>query len=144
MVVGEETMPAKDVAQLIDDLFQTRLKSNGEHYTNQEIANWITENIPGAEISPSYISKLRLGESRNPSRDVLLYFCIAFKVQPSYFFPELSHMEETDRVDNSTMLRMALHAYGLDEESQRYLEGLVRKLRLLPRDQQGRSRKPND
>lgn len=122
-------MQTKDIAELIEDLFQTRRKANGDLYTNQEIANWISENIPGAEISPSYISKLRLGESRNPSRDVLMYLCITFKVPPAYFFPELATMDSGDRIDNTTLLRMALHAHGLDEETQRYLEGLVRKLR---------------
>ena len=126
-------MPTKDMAQLIEDLFQTRRNAHGEIYTNQEIANWITDNIPNAEISTSYLSKMRLGESRNPSRDVLMYLCIAFKTPPSYFFPELMHLEAAEKLDNSTMLRTALQGYGLDEETQRNIESLIRKLRNAQR-----------
>jgi transcriptional regulator with XRE-family HTH domain len=130
-------MQTKNVPELLEDLFQTRRKPDGEPYTNADIANWIIDNIPGAEISPSYISRLRTGDKRNPSRDVLLYFCLAFKVPPAYFFPELEHLGPTDQqLDNTTLLRVALRAHGLDEETQKYLEGLIRKLRRASKNRQ--------
>ena len=82
----------KSFPQLLEDLFATHLKPNGDQLSNIELANWITDNIPDAEISPSYISRMRNGDKRNPSRDVLLYFCVAFNVPPSYFFPEIQHL----------------------------------------------------
>jgi transcriptional regulator with XRE-family HTH domain len=121
----------KSFPELLADLFATRLNPDGQPYTNTELANWISDNIPGAEISES--SRMRQGDKRNPSRDVLLYLCLAFKVQPGYFFPEVQHLNPTEQLDNRTLLRMALRANGLDDETQKSIEVLIRKLRRATR-----------
>jgi transcriptional regulator with XRE-family HTH domain len=123
----------KSFPELLADLFATRFKPDGQPFTNTDLANWICDNIPGAEISESYISRMRQGDKRNPSRDVLLYLCLAFKVPPSYFFPEVQHLNPTEQLDNSTLLRMALRANGLDDETQKSLEVVIRKLRRATR-----------
>jgi transcriptional regulator with XRE-family HTH domain len=133
------TLASKDFPTLLNDLFQTRRKPDGEPYTASEIANWIEDNIPGAEISPSYLSRLRSGDLRNPSRAIISYLCLAFQVPPSYFFPELAHLSAAPPPDNTTMLRTALLNFGLDDESQRLIEALARKLRRAGRS--GRQRR---
>ncbi len=61
------TQPIKDFPELLNDLFQTRRKPDGEPYTANDIAHWIEDNIPGAAMSPSYLSRLRSGDLR-PNR----------------------------------------------------------------------------
>ena len=127
------TIPAKDFPELLNDLFQTRRKPDGEPYTAIEIAHWIEDNLPDTTMSSSYLSRLRTGDLRNPSRAVIAALCQAFRVPPSYFFPELTHLSATQAQDTTTMLRTALHTMGLDDESQRLIESLIRKLRRLSR-----------
>lgn len=127
------TQPIKDFPELLNDLFQTRRKPDGTSYTANDIAHWIEDNLPGAAMSPSYLSRLRSGDLRNPSRSVIAALCQAFRVPPSYFFPELSYLNAAPPPDNTVMLRTALTNLGLDDESQRLIESLIRKMRRLSR-----------
>lgn len=125
------TIQHKEFPELLNDLFQTRRKPDGEAYTASEISNWIEDNVPGVDMSPSYISRLRSGDLRNPSRTILVALCLAFKISPVYFFPELAHLTDATPLDNTVMLRTALNNLGLDDESQRLVEALTRKLRRV-------------
>ncbi len=125
------TITQKEFPELLNDLFQTRRKPDGDTYTASEISNWIEDNVPGVDISPSYISRLRSGDLRNPSRTILVALRLAFKTPPAYFFPELAHLNDATPPDNTVLLRTALNNLGLDDESQRLIEALTRKLRRV-------------
>jgi transcriptional regulator with XRE-family HTH domain len=74
----------KTTAELIDDLFRVHRKANGKEYSHIEVC----VALDGA-IEPSHLGKLRNGTIKNPKRDTLLTLCRFFKIQPTYFFPEL-------------------------------------------------------
>ncbi len=105
------------LAQLIENLFDSRRKPNGERYTNEEICAWIRANVPDAHLSVGYLAKLRTGQSANPSRDVLIALCLAFQVSADYFFPELRDIAPAQASPEEQM-RLALRAQGLDEEAE--------------------------
>jgi transcriptional regulator with XRE-family HTH domain len=72
------------IADLVNKLFETHRRQDGREYTNIEVARTI------GKIDASYLTKLRSGRVNNPTRDTLLALCQFFKVEPSYFFPELN------------------------------------------------------
>lgn len=113
------------VGQLIDNLFETRRKPDGKQYTHIEVAIEM-----GGAIDPSYLSKLRNDKIPNPGRDTLLALCRVFRVQPSYFFPELDPvaLEVPSRDTAREQLRVALRSAGLDPNVQAKIEELVRAL----------------
>ncbi|HEY0606443.1 MAG TPA: helix-turn-helix transcriptional regulator [Herpetosiphonaceae bacterium] len=80
--------------ELINRLFETHLHPT-EHrpYLPVEIV-LKTEGV----IQQSHLHRLRSGQIKNPTRETLLAFCRVFRVQPSYFFPELAN--ETDLTSN--------------------------------------------
>lgn len=84
----------KDLAELINDLFETHRKPNGERYTNKEVSEAL-----GGGLDHSHLSLLRNGKSSNPNRLTLLRLCQFFKVSPTYFFPELE--EQTKQATSS-------------------------------------------
>jgi transcriptional regulator with XRE-family HTH domain len=114
----ESSIPT--VAELVNRLFATHRKENGQEYTNQEIAQRMNY-----EMSPSSIGKIRNGIVPNPGRTALLLLCRAFDVPAAYFFPELENQEE----QNEAQLKVALRNSGLNTEAQLYLEGLIEALR---------------
>ncbi|WP_054536940.1 helix-turn-helix domain-containing protein [Herpetosiphon geysericola] len=75
----------KTLADLINELFDTHRKPNGDRYTNKEVS----QALDGA-IDQSTLSLLRSGRNANPGRMILLHLCRFFEVSPSYFFPELT------------------------------------------------------
>lgn len=75
----------KTLADLINDLFDTHRKPNGDRYTNTDVSTALN----GA-IDQSTLSLLRSGRNVNPGRLTLLHLCRFFQVSPSYFFPELT------------------------------------------------------
>ena len=79
----------KTLAELINSLFDTHRKPNGDRYTNKEVSEAL-----GGAIDQSNLSLLRNGKSINPGRLTLLHLCRFFDVTPSYFFPELEPPED--------------------------------------------------
>lgn len=114
------------IAQLVNELFDTHRKSDGKEYTHVEIAMEM-----GGAIDPSYLSKLRSNKVPNPGRQTLLVLCRAFRVPPTYFFPELTQdqVESGDDQNPQAQLRTALRSAGLDPDVQRKVEALINALR---------------
>lgn len=76
--------------ELIKRLFETHLNpKTGRPYTPVEIV--VTSH---GKIAEAHARGLRDGRIKNPKRETLLALCQVFRVQPSYFFPELA--KETD------------------------------------------------
>src|SRR5512145_1629329 len=74
------------IAELVNRLFQEHRRTDGQEFTNQEVAHELS-------IHPSYIGKIRAGKVPNPGRDTLKQLCLFFQVPSSYFFPELDTLE---------------------------------------------------
>lgn len=119
-----EPMPT---AHLVDQLFRTHLKPDGQEYSYQEVSKALR-----GELDPSYIAKVRRGVIKNPGRDALMHLCLFFHVPASYFFPELEALAPTDEKASEqslTSLRMAFRSMNLSPDVQKYLEGIIVALR---------------
>lgn len=112
-------MPTKTIAELVDQLFKTRLRPDGKEYTYHEISQELN-----GELEPTLIGKIRSGKTKNPSRNTLKLLCLFFKVPASYFFPELDVIEEQTTTPEE-QLDMALRSLGLDPSMQAHLKAVV-------------------
>ena len=115
-----------NTAQLVDQLFKTHLKADGQEYSYHEVSKALE-----GELDPSYIAKVRRGIIKNPGRDALMRLCLFFRVPASYFFPELEELaaDEGPAGEQSlTSLRMAFRSMELAPDVQAYLEGLIKAL----------------
>jgi transcriptional regulator with XRE-family HTH domain len=110
----------KTVAELVDDLFRTRRRSDGREYTYMDVA----VKLNGA-VEPSHLSKIRNGKITNPGRDTLLALCRFFEVSPTYFFPELD-LPLDKPAEPEDPLQVALRSTGLQPEVQKKLEELIK------------------
>lgn len=115
----------KTVAELIDQLFRTHRRPDGQEYTYKQVSVAL-----GRSVESSHLSKLRTGKITNPGRETLLGLCRFFKVSPSYFFPELEFPLSADgsASEQGTPVQIALRATGLAPEVQEKLEELIRTL----------------
>ncbi len=121
-------MQKTPVSELVENLFRTKLKPNGEQYSNREAAHGINA-LGLGDITHAYIAKLRRGETPNPSRDVLTKLCLFFHVPSSYFFPELerftsSEEDKPKQDDPLIQLHTSFRSAGLTKEEQDQVEGL--------------------
>ncbi len=114
-------------AHLVDSLFKTHLKPDGQEYSYQEVSNAL-----GRELDPSYLAKVRRGVIKNPGRDALMHLCLFFQVPASYFFPELEALapeQQTPEQESMNSLRVAFRSMNLSPDVQKYLEGIIAALR---------------
>lgn len=113
----------KTVAQLVDDLFWTHRKENGEEYTYKEVCAALN----GA-IEPSHLFKLRKGSIKNPGRKTLLALCTFFKVPATYFFPELDALEQLPAALQADPFVVAMRSSQLNPAVRKKLRELIQAL----------------
>lgn len=114
----------KTTAELIDHLFRTHRKANGKEYSHIEVC----VALDGA-IEPSHLGKLRNGTIKNPKRDTLLALCRFFKIQPTYFFPELRAPDTPEGEEPATdPISSLMRMITLPPEVKRKLEEFLRAL----------------
>jgi transcriptional regulator with XRE-family HTH domain len=115
----------KTTAELIDDLFRIHRKANGKEYSHIEVCVAL-----GGAIEPSHLGKLRNGTIKNPKRDTLLAICRFFKIQPTYFFPELrspgAPEGQEEQLDDpiSALMRMINLAPEVKKKLEEFLRAL--------------------
>jgi len=107
------------IAKLINELFSSHLKADGQPYTNSEVARAL-----GNRLDATYLSKIRKGQIPNPGRDALSLICEFFQVSPTYFFPEL----DLQSSPGPRTVRAALRATDLTVELQDRLAELILEL----------------
>src|SRR5215208_5015745 len=117
------TTPNKTVGALLDDLFKQIRHPSGREYTYQEVANGV-----GKALDPTYIAKLRKGKIPNPGRNAVMLLCSFFKVQPSYFFPELQPPHDPDSPHEEEALSIALRSSRIQPHIRKKIEELLRAL----------------
>jgi transcriptional regulator with XRE-family HTH domain len=84
-----ETPPPAEAGRIavrLDHLFRTMHPVTGP-YTNGYVAEKITE-ASGQLMSGGYLSRLRAGERRNPSRDKMAAIAAFFNVPIAYFYDD--------------------------------------------------------
>ena len=130
----------KKVAELVDDLFRTHRRPDGQEYTYKEISEFL-----GGKIESSHLSKLRTGKITNPSRETILALCRFFQVPASYFFPELDPVPQPGNAESReadlTLVQIALRTTGLRPDIQMKIEELITALQHMPRLQVNNSQK---
>lgn len=115
-------MSTKTVAELIDELFKTHLREDGQEYTYQDVSTGT-----GGKLDAGYIWKLRNGRVKNPGREALLRLCLFFRVPSSYFYPELTDILPVSDPDDQ--LQVALRDCGLSVDDRLHVQDLIKRLR---------------
>lgn len=123
----DTTDQSQIVAHLVDQLFQTHRRSDGQEYTYQEVATAL-----GGELDPTMLGRLRRGQVPNPSRNTLKLLCVFFQVSPTYFFPELK-VEPT--LSPEQQLQHALRSLQLSPEAQASLHVIISALQAKTQEQ---------
>jgi transcriptional regulator with XRE-family HTH domain len=123
-------------ADRLNYLFRTVRKPDQREYTNEEVANAITQD-QGVTISASYLWYLRTGQRDNPTLKHLKALATFFGVPPSYFFDD----ETAERVEAELALLvamkdarvrdLALRADGLSPESLDAIREMIARVREL-------------
>lgn len=84
---GAEAVRGGPLARKINHLFETVRRSDGKPYSNEEVAEAITE-LGEATISGTYLWYLRRGDRDNPTKKHLEILARFFDVSPAYFFDD--------------------------------------------------------
>ena len=111
-----------DFASLLNQLFATYRKADGSEYFNTEVAEELGR-------TASYVARLRHGKIPNPGRDTILGLCRFFKVEPSYFFPEI---KQIPLLSPDERLNEMLQEAGYDEEAQILIKGILERFKQSP------------
>ena len=86
--MSNANQPPPTVADLLEQLFELRRHPSGRRYSYREIA--LAMRTRSRTYGFQYVQQLHAGKITNPGRDALLGLCLAFRVPPAYFFPELA------------------------------------------------------
>jgi len=122
VVVGGEKR-VRTTAELVNELFRTRRRPDGQEYTNSDVSRALS-----GELSPAYLSKMRKGRIPNPGRNALLLLSRFFRVPPAYFFPELADLFADTTPIKSVEFDTQLGTAGLAHGAKKYLEALIESL----------------
>lgn len=123
------------LAQRLDRLFEIVRRPDGGVYSNQAVAEAITES--GTSISRIYLWQLRTGVKDNPTKRHLQALADFFDVPIAYFFDGEQGEEVRAEIELLKALRdgnvraLALRANGLSPESLRAIAALVENARQI-------------
>jgi transcriptional regulator with XRE-family HTH domain len=124
------------LAERLDELF-TLSRPQGRQWTNSEVAAEIRKLDPDIKVSGAYLSALRGGSRRNPSRALLVALAGFFGVSPAYFF-DSAHADRVsqqlaalDEIRQAGVRSIALRAIGLPAESLDAMAAVLDQMRKL-------------
>jgi len=129
------TEPEDQLSQRLDHLFEIVRRPDGGIYSNQAVAEAITE--AGTPISRIYLWQLRAGVKDNPTKRHLQALADFFDVPIAYFFDGEQGEEIRAEIELFKALRdgnvraIALRANGLSPESLRAIAALVENARQI-------------
>ena len=109
-------------ADKLNRLFSSITKPNGEEYSAEEI-----QVATGKAITSSYIYRLRVGKSTNPTIDKVKVLADFFGIDPGYFLTD----EETEPVPHPQRLitSMALRSSSIDLQTIEQMLLMIQSLR---------------
>jgi hypothetical protein len=96
------------LAQRLDQLFRMS-RPQGRVWTDDELAEHLSDAQPGAQITGAYLHELRTGRQTDPPPALLTSLAAFFGVATSYFFDQ----EHTDRVAYQLAVLEQLHNAGV-------------------------------
>ena len=113
---------AESFAAKLNRLFSTITKPNGAEYSAEEI-----QVATGKAITSSYIYRLRVGKSTNPTIDKVKVLADFFGIDPGYFLTD----EETEPVPDPQRLitSMALRSSSIDLKTIEQMLLMIQSLR---------------
>lgn len=124
------------LADRLDELF-TLSRPQGRQWTNSEVAAEIRKADPDIKVSGAYLSALRSGARKNPSRVLLEALAGFFGVSPAYFF-DSAHADRVnqqlaalDEIRQAGVRSIALRAIGLPAESLSAMAAVLDQMRKL-------------
>ncbi len=127
-------VPDDLVVRVVDELFRTQLHPEGREWRYSEVAAAVNSRylhlLDGNPLHPTHVSKLRLGDIREPGRRTLLALCAFFQVPITRFFPELDALNEPG-ITPAEQLHHALQRAGLSPAMVNHLQRLIREIQLL-------------
>jgi transcriptional regulator with XRE-family HTH domain len=119
-------------AQLLNRLFETIHAPDRGPYTNAEVVallDWA--------ITPQYISKLRNGQSTNPTMEVIEGLARVFNVPPAYFFDTdlsakiLEELEFLASLRDAGVKELALRAAELTPDGRAAVRSVMEHIRSV-------------
>jgi transcriptional regulator with XRE-family HTH domain len=150
-VAGDDVEPV--LADRLNELFRVS-RPRGRPWTNDEVAAGIKRTNPAIKVSGAYLSALRNGKRRQPSRDLLTALAKFFGVSPAYFFDSgqadriSQQLAALDELRQAGVRGLALRAVGLPAESLSVVNAVLDQMRKLqglpPVDEQERDREEED
>lgn len=128
MTTSEEA--GNDFARRLDFLFKRFTHPDGSEYSYEEV-----QNGTGKAVTAAYIWRLRTGKATNPGYWVIKALSDFFGVDPNYFFQDEAQAREmaakqantnlADRLQESSVMDIALRASELDEAGRRAILGMI-------------------
>ncbi|WP_433855496.1 XRE family transcriptional regulator [Streptomyces kronopolitis] len=127
----------RSLADKINHLFATIKDADGQEYSNDYVANAISQS--GISISMSYVWQLRKGKKDNPTVRHLTGLANFFGVPTAYFFDDsvtgqvdgrlekmaAEHASFSDALENGDVKLMALRAGELSDERRKQVMDLL-------------------
>jgi transcriptional regulator with XRE-family HTH domain len=142
--MAEASTPA--LAAIIDKLFTTIRRPNGDEHSRQEVAEWCTkwllERGEGGTFSKEYMRQLRNGTKANPTKRHLEALAAFFDVDPAIFLDSgkskqiQRDLELAVAIRDADVLALALHAASLTPNEQKKVMAFMQSLKA--------DRKPNE
>lgn len=122
------------LASKINYLFETVRRADGKPYSNEEVAEAITE-LGEASISGTYLWYLRRGDRDNPTKKHLETLARFFDVSPAFFFDDARSRQiamtgRASRTDEDAR-RVAALLCDLSPRSRRAVTDLIGRVREL-------------
>lgn len=125
-----------ELANRLNQLFRVS-RPGGRPWTNDEVAAEIKKSNPLVRVSGAYLSALRNGKRRQPSRDLLVELAKLFGVGPAYFFDSgqadriSQQLAALDELRQAGVRGVALRAVGLPTESLDVVTAVLDQMRRL-------------
>lgn len=113
------------IADLVNALFESRLKADGTKYTDGDI-----ERLTHGKLRKGYMWKLRNNDIPNPGRNTLLLLCRVFDVKIDYFFPELQEEHKTgkERLTDGQLDAVLAKSVRLKPDARKHIAAIIRML----------------
>jgi transcriptional regulator with XRE-family HTH domain len=140
------------LADRLNELFSMS-RPRGRPWTNDEVATEIKKSAPEIKVSGAYLSALRSGKRRQPSRDLLVALARFFGVSPAYFFDSgqadrvNQQLAALDELRQAGVRSVALRAVGLPPEILDAVTAILdqmRRLQGLPAVDEDRGERDSD
>lgn len=135
--MADASVPPTRIAAVLNRLLDIRRKSNGERYSDQEIADWCREHC-ATPFSRTYVWMLRTGRRDKPTFDHMKALAQFFDVPLEYFGDDdrartIEHeLELLLALRNSNARALALRGAALSAEG---AEEVLRHIERIQRDE---------